>query len=314
MNRLGFGIGLAGVLLFAPPVRAEFYQELFRGFQLAATPSGGPTFINSAGFQVNGARAGRVRIVPNRFGNGHRFELDRIFGNDATGRPEVFDLGNLELELSGALSMTGQYTARGIPTASGQSNITNMVYSFRGKTGGQDFELSGTLDMTNQFEVNPFGFYEVAFEFNQTNSQIDFEGLAIDGDRDTDFDIGPISVKGNIFFDAIVAVLASFGVDTADLEGVFPKSPIDRVTEEIRNSLEKQAEVLGQQVLNEQMVGRFGEALENGHGQARSETAASAMGPVAPANQAARGSSNVPEPGTLALFALLGLTMLARRR
>lgn len=311
MMRLGFAAALV-LVLSASAAQAQFFQDLYQGFQYAGTPTGGPTFTSAGGGRANGQRFGRTRIVPNKLGKGYRFEFDRNFGADQLGRPEIFNLGNLELQLSGATSMTAEATKRGIPTGKFDFNITNLNYSIRGLTGFQDAVVSGTLDLTNQVRINPLGFYTYSLNLNNTNAQVQLDGLAADGTRDTDFDIGPINVKGNVYFDGFVALLASFGVDTSNLVGVFPNSPIDRIVEEIQTSLDKQSGALTQQASDGSGL-TLGELIDSGSG-------ASLFGPdvsieLEPIGQpvATLGPTTVPEPATLLLLGIIGLAATRRR-
>jgi len=308
-----FAISAALMLaLSAPTAHAQFFEDLFQGFQTAGTPISGPLFTGPGGGQAGGARLGRTRIVPNRLGDGWRFEFDRNFGPDQLGRPEVYNLGNLELELAGQTDVTAEITRRGIPTATLDFNISNLNYAIRGLTGLEDVEIVGTFDLANDIRINPLGFYTYSLTVNNTNAEIRFDGLLADGELDTDFDIGPINVKGNLFFDAFVALLGSFGVDTSELVGVFPDSPIDRIVEEIQTSLAKQAGALTQQLRLDGGL-TLGEVVESG-------TGASLFGPdfsvefeVYGANDTAPFATPVPEPATLLLLSLMGL-VAARRR
>lgn len=235
-----FWLALAAFVAAAPNASAGVFESLYRGLQLYATPSGAPVVTTANGTQ-NGQRFGRVRITPNILGDGWDVIVDRTFGVDSAGRSEIFDFGNVELELAGTIATTASITQRGIPTVNLTNTFNSLAYSLRGKTGVQDFELQGVLGGTQSYELNPLGFYTVNYEFTNTNAALIADGLALDGDIDTDFNIGPISVEGNFYFDIFVAALASFGVDTTELEQIFPASPINRITEDIRASLEAQA-------------------------------------------------------------------------
>lgn len=321
--RTGLLVGL--LVLAAPAAYGQFFQDLFRGFQIASTPSSGPLFTGPGGSRTDGQRLGRTRIVPNILGRGYRFEFDRRFGSDQLGRPEIFNFGNLEVELSGSTSTTAEFTRRGIPTGKLDFTVTGMNYSIRGLTGLEDVTLSGTLNVNNQLRVNPLGFYTYTLNVNNTGSTLEANGLAVDGLKDTNFDIGPISVKGNIFFDATVALLASFGVDTSQVVGAFPMSPVDRIVEEIQTSLAKQATDLRQQVFQPDGAPAtavsggsmtVGELIDAGRGRAllgedfsiELELVGATDGPTRPNTP-----TGVPEPATLALLAAAGLLVVRRR-
>lgn len=294
-------------LLSVPTTQAQLFQDIFRGFQVAGTPSGGPLGTAAGGFQATGSRVGRTRIVPNNFGQGFRLEFDRSFGPDVVGRPEVFDFGNLELQLAGSASMTAGYTTRGIPAGDVIFNVANMNYEFRGLTGGQDFSLRGTLDVTSDLSINPLGFYDTTLQVNNTNASLIADGLLVDGDVDTDFDIGPINIKGNLYFDLVVAALASFGVDVSDVTGVFPESPIDRIVEEIQTSLAGQAAVLGETVLAEPGDQLTADFRNNELALSLTATVLDRGSEVGPT------TTVIPEPAT-ALLLLGGSLLLVRRR
>lgn len=308
--RISLLAAATSVLVCSAPALGGFWEDLYRGFDIYATPSGFPTQAVAGGGRANGARFGRLRIVPNEFGQGYRLELDRTFGVDTRGRIEAFDLGNFELLLSGATQATLQFTRRGILTGNADVFANNLNYALRGKSGGQDFELRGTLNVSQQLEVNRLGFYSLNLEISNTNSSLSGEGLLADGDVDTDFDIGPISIKGNVFYDVALALLTSFGADTGTLEAVFPRSPIDRINDEIEAALRGQASVLGESL-----------AAELAH-DAPSPTGALAaqqfVGDVirglddAEAYALGRNGPHVPEPASLLLLGMLGLVSLRR--
>ncbi len=311
MNLARWLVLSGGGLLAAVPSSAGLFDDLYRGLDILATPSGSPVSLGPGGGLQNGARQGRLRIVPNRFGEGYRLEFDRRFGQDAFGRPEVFDFGAFELELDGAISNTSQVTRRGFMILSTQNSADGLNYSFRGKSGLQDVVLSGTFDLRQSLEINRFGFYEFRLEARNSRSRLELDGLALGGSRNTEFDIGPINIKGNIFYDGLLTILSGLGVDTTGLAGLFPKSPIDTIGESLREGVEKEiARVAGESStipLDASVPGRSVLADESAFGPPRA-------GPLpadAPGNPP--NTLPTPEPGTAALLAL-GLLVLSSRR
>ncbi|MBU0616586.1 MAG: hypothetical protein KKI02_02600 [Planctomycetes bacterium] len=300
-------LALAALLCSAPAL-GGLYEDLYRGLGYLATPSGSPIFPAAGGGMSNGSRYGRLRIVPNEFGEGHRLEFDRNFGADGRGRPEVFDIGNLELQLTGSTASTIQYTGRGVQTLNVDVFANNVGYVLTDKTGVQDFELRGTVGVNHQLEINRLGFYYLDLEISNTGAGLNADGVIIDGPTDTDFDIGPINIRGNVFVDAAAAALNAFGVDTSGLEGLFPESPIARINDEI------------EAYINQYVV--LGEAFtaDLADGTLSSECAAVARdfigGLVATVDEAATYESppfGVPESSTLLLIGALVLIGMRRR-
>ncbi len=238
----------AGVLVAASPAFGGLFENIFFGLQVAATPSGSPVIRASSGLRVNGQRTGRVRLVPNVPGQGFRLEFDRGFGNDALGRPEVLDLGPLELQLQGQTTATVDVTRRFIPTLTSNVQFNNLSYSLRAKSGLEDVELQGTLNLTQNFEINPLGFYRLQLDIRNSNGISRLSGVLdqsnIEQVQDTNFEIGPISVRGNIYVDGILALLNALGVDVSGAEQAFPLSPIDRINDAINKQLRGQARIL----------------------------------------------------------------------
>ncbi len=296
------------IVLGSMPAMGGFFEDLYRGMEVYTTPTGGPLSNVSGGGRANGNRFGRLRIIPNELGEGYQLELDRNFGPDSRGRPEIFDLGALELELSGVTQATLRYTSRGILIGNADIFSNALNYSLRAKTGVQDLELRGTLDINEQIEINQWGFYDVQLEIKNADSSLIAGGIVVDGEIDTDFDIGPITVKGNVFLDVVVAILDQVGVDTSQLEDIFPESPIDRITGELESFFEQQQRVLG---------AGFVADLESGTpGTAGALHAQQFAGGVISTLDAARKGGNplIPEPTSIILISLGGMAALRRRR
>jgi hypothetical protein len=295
-------------LLCSAPALGGLYEDLYRGLGYLATPSGSPITAVAGGGMSNGSRFGRLRIVPNDFGQGYRLEFDRTFGVDGRGRPEVFDIGNLELQLSGATASTIQYTGRGVQALNVDVFANNVNYVLTDKTGVQDLELRGTVSVNHQLEINRLGFYYLDLQISNTGAALNSDGLIVDGPADADFDIGPISIRGNVFVDAAAAALSALGVDTSELEGLFPESPIARINDAIEAYVSQHL-VLGETFVADLADGTLG-----------SESAAEARdflgGLVATVDDATANGSRpfgVPESSTLLLIGALMLIGVRRR-
>jgi len=288
------------------------FRDLYQGLQYGATPIGRQTTP-----LVNGSRVGQLRVVPNRLGDGYRVEFDRNFGNDQFGRPEVFDAGPFEVQLSGAVQATASYTDRFFPIGNLDVQAQNLQYTVRAKTGAQDATVTGTLNVASNVEVNPFGFYTLNLNVANTNSQLDASGLAVSGTDDTDFNVGPISVKGNVFWDVGVGALAALGIDTTSLEQVFPSSPIGQINDQIRNALgidlaATTADASGAKALD------TANSLDFASRYPQNSALVAIVTQIAEAQFAAglgqTGSSPaVPEPGSVLLLAVGGLAAFRRR-
>lgn len=309
MTRSRISLLVLAMAVCAAPAQGSFYEDLYRGLGFLATPSGSPITPVAGGGMSNGSRFGRLRIVPNEFGQGYRLEFDRTFGADRSGRPEVFDIGALELTLSGATSSTISYTGRGVQTLNVDIFANNLNYSLTDRTGLQDFQLTGALSAVHQLEIDRLGFYTLGLEINNTNATLSADGVIVDGPADADFDIGPITIRGNIFVDAAAAALNVFGVDASGLEGLFPASPIDRINDEINAYIDQQRIVLGETL-----------AVDLADGTLSLESAATAQqfldGLIGTVDEAAMSESSplgVPESSTLLLIGALALIRLRRR-
>lgn len=302
---------------------AGLWETVFRGIDLAATPIGNVS-LSGDGFQTNGQRNGRARIVPNDLGDGYRLEFDRNFGLDSAGRPEVFDAGPVEMELAGRVQATGQYTTRGFLIGSGDLSIQNLNYAFRGKTGAQDVEYTGTMNLVGNVEINQFGFYTYNLTASNSNSQLKVDGIVAQDEKTTDFDIGPIAVKGNIFIDGLTSLLASTGIEVPDLGPLNNLSPAEQIGAAIQDQIAKVGVVAGDQATNDldaaiaQLNGEVISAALTGN----TPDGEAVNGLLAIAAQSADFSSGdggttdvgrVPEPATLVLLTLVGATVMRRR-
>ncbi len=191
--------------------------------------------------------------------------------------------------------------------------FSNLNYAIREKSGAQDATIVGTLNGVQQMEVNQFGFYTLTLDLSNSNSALTLDGVVVGGSQDAAWDIGPISVKGNVYYDAALAVLNTIGVDTSRLDDVFPKSPIDRISEEIRNSLAGQARVLGEQITADSITGAQNPELAMRARDFVRDFVSASGGDVNSESTAFGPNVAVPEPAALALLATGGLLLLRRR-
>lgn len=294
--------------LCVAPTQGGFYEDLYRGLGYFATPSGSPVTGVTGGGLSNGSRFGRLRIVPNDFGNGYRLELDRTFGSDTRGRPETFDLGPLELTLSGSMQSTVQYTSRLIPTVNVDIFANNMQYLLSTKSGAQDFSLSGTLNVNHQLEVSRLGFYYLTMEITQTNSELTADGIIVDGTVDSDYNIGPITVRGNVFVDMAAAALNGFGLDASGLEQLFPASPIARINDEITAFIDRQRQVLSAYIEADMADGTLSD-----QGALAARDFVTGLAGIVDETVGYTAPLNIPESSSLLLIGTMALITLRRR-
>ena len=314
------GVGLLGMLT----AEAGLWNNIYRGLDYAATPTGSPIYSASDGTRINGARSGRLRIVPNGVvGKGYRLEFDRSFGVDSTGRPETMRFGCCsEMTLQGSTQATASYSRCGDKFLGGDLTFTtsNLGYDVRTKLGAQDVEISGVLNAFGGMEANMAGFYQLNLNVSHASSQIVVDGLLVRDEQDANFDVGPISVKGNIYADILAATLASYGIELPWYDTLFPDSPVSIINEAY--AAQAQAERADTDALPEsdftalllQSVFAKDEAATQALVAAAIEQAEESPDPEPESAQDI--PATVPEPGTLLLVAL-GSTMLVyshRRR
>jgi len=87
------------------------------------------------------------------------------------------------------------------------TNPTSVSYDFWVNTGFQDVEIVGEGSLDAQIDINAFGFYDIdAFVSNRGTFTID--GVAYSDSGTLDYDMGPVSLSGNIFVDILAAMTA----------------------------------------------------------------------------------------------------------
>ncbi len=296
---------------------ADLWENVFYGLDLLATPLGSPLSTNADGTRVNGSRSGRLRIVPNGvLGGGYRLEFDRTFGPDSRGRTEVLHLGSIgDLALQGGVQATAGYTnTAGLWSASINFVAANLGYNMRTKLGAQDAEFRGVLTMANSLEINRAGFYDLTINVGNTDSEFLIDGVVVRDQDETNFDIGPIRVSGNIYYDATLALLNALGVDTSDLESVFPRSPIDRINDAVSEALAGlQAQI--NSAAKPELASLLLQTVLDGDQQAAAQLI-DGLASDSLSNPAASGTSTltVPEPATLLLMLAGGATIRYWRR
>ncbi len=319
MRRTTLALATLAAVCWGLTAQADLFSNIYRGLDIVATPSGSPVFTTGDGTRVNGARSGRLRIVPNGvIGTGYRLEFDRSFGPDSRGRPEVFRFGcGGELTLQGTTQATAGYTHCGDKLYCGtlDSTISNLQYFLRTKNGAQDVELSGTLNVANNVEINTLGFYNLVLDVSNTNSQLVVDGVVVRDQDDTNFDVGPIVIEGNLFVDAMSGLLSGVGVDTSGLDSLFPKSPMDQFNDAVDVQMQSLGLVAGTTDENS-MPGLLLRTIFGGDDDAVTELVDGMIDGTITGGQSARadGATYIPEPGTLLLLTIGATLAHCRRR
>ncbi len=289
------------------------WQTVWRGLDVLATPLGGPVLTTADGTRVNGARSGRLRIVPSGIGGGYQLELDRTFGADSRGRPESLRINGLaDITLEGTTQLTLGYNGKGaFRLYHGDFAANNLNYSARTTDGAQDVQVVGVLNVSNSFEVNPLGFYTANVNVRNTNSQVFVEGVLLKDQQTTNFDIGPIVIRGNVYYDATLGLLTALGADTTELEKLFPRSPAPQIDQAISDSLEDAGLLAGS--AEAKLAPLVAQAVAD---QTTNDLLAGLIGGSALTGDCSTCTKSLvaPEPGTLALFGAGAVLLRCWRR
>jgi hypothetical protein len=245
MRLFGISVLTAGGLAFGmvPGAKAQginvgdFASVLFRGAEFAgdplflSSPQGGPLFDFNDFTQ---------RVEFNRAGQGFTYEFFRFFGPDSFGNVNTLDLGPFKLEIGpdgtlGQAQRVGLHSRTGFTTTfipevffqaeTGQRNfnqfsgVTNfstepLRYRATFNTGIQDFEWAGNMLIDTDGRINALGFYDFTLRLTNVGSAT-ADGVALQNEEITDFDVGPINVSGNIGLDIISGLLQASGLTPA---------------------------------------------------------------------------------------------------
>jgi len=168
--------------------------------------------------------------------------------------------------------------------------------------GGQQSQVGGNLLIDGSFSINSFGFYELDLEYSSRQTVIR-EGRFANDEQDFDFDVGPVTVRGNIFAD-ILAALTDPIFDATNTINIFEsfsgRLPLEDALEDARNDALSRlvdGKIFGEDGLRVSAIaidaltgGNFGSPLD-----------------------VARSRAVTPEPTVMVLM-LLGAPLVFRRR
>jgi hypothetical protein len=261
-----------------------------------------------------------VRIVPNGvLGDGYRLEFNRSFGSDSRGRPETLRLGAIgNVTLAGSSEMTAGFNRTGkLWFGEMSSSLSNLNYQLRTKVGAQDAVLTGQLNVVNSLEINSLGFYDLTLNVSNTNSQLELDGVVIRDEEDENFDVGPIVVSGNIFYDMFLGVLGAAGADIDDAANLTPQSPIADIVNGWRSDWQTLGtgsttpSSLDPTLLAKAVLGQDEQAAQD---LIADLIANSVSDDMTDASASINPEPVMPEPGTLVLIALGGVAFGRIRR
>jgi len=183
------------------------------GSALAGVWNGVATGLGAAGFDIRGGHnvlsGGSDVLVTNTF------------------QGQKFDFGALELTLNGPLSLDFSTGGRLLPgvdvalttAASSDVNATPLSYNLNFDVGGQQTSITGTLLIDGAVSLNRLGWYELNIDTSSRQTVVN-DGRFDNGQKNFDFDVGPINVRGNIFADMLAAVTDPF-FKAANTENIF---------------------------------------------------------------------------------------------
>ncbi len=133
------------------------------------------------------------------------WELDSgVAGFEFTGLGQQVRL-DTELSVRRAVIPTAKF--RIATDQGGTDNPFPIAYRFWAWTGAENIEIEGQGALEAELDINALGFYEIdAFITNR--GTFDIDGVLYDDNGSLDYDLGPVSLSGNVFVDLLAAVTA----------------------------------------------------------------------------------------------------------
>lgn len=183
----------------------------------AATPARGDVFndiaigLDYAGFNFIGTQNVEIIGRENLLSGGADFLTSVNFPGT------VLDFGPWDLTLQGPVSFAVSTGGRLLNTLdisfqtalSADAIATPLRYELELDSGNQLSTIGGTLLIDGDMSINGFGFYDLTFTYS-SRQDVTRDGRYADDLEASDFDVGPIHVRGNLFADALALVAAPF--------------------------------------------------------------------------------------------------------
>jgi hypothetical protein len=128
---------------------------------------------------------------------------------------QSFDASTRDLFLNGTMVFQAATAKRFIPTLDIRANSAgaNLRNVYTTNTGFQDFFMDNTTNYNFAFNINLLGFYDLDLSMTNTGTY-GADGYFLVDDGSTDFNIGPYSLSGNIWLDAINVFTNPLGLPT----------------------------------------------------------------------------------------------------
>lgn len=178
------GVVLVSTALAAAPAQAGIGKQVIRSLELMD-------------FRFSGER--------NFLGDGVTLNTFANWNN------RRFDFGNYDLTLTGSMAASAGFTRRGIPEFQFQLNTFQapVSYTLDFHTGFQDWTASGSFLANVDTRVNALGFYNQVFHISNRGT-FETDGFLMRDTQPLDYDIGPITISGNVYVDAVAALTQPF--------------------------------------------------------------------------------------------------------
>jgi len=293
MRRCFWAVAGLAVVLSPAAVQADVFGDVLLG-------------LDFAGFQYTGQR--------NPLSGGFDIGAFRNFQNTQ------LDFGATELTLTGPVGASFTTGGRLVRTLDFNFNLgvpgNPLQYSYVSDIGANAMTATGSTILGVNGSINQFGWYDMQFQFSN-RADINGEGRFTNPDGSTsDFDVGPINIRGNIYADLLAAITDPI-FEQSGYENPFA-SFSGRTQRE--NALEStvsqlQAKAAAGRNLSEREVSHLVTLAMTSqyHGDAVPDLSFLHLTPGTGATGRAVGQT-VPEPATLALLLPAAVYLLRRRR
>ena len=165
--------------------------------------------LDYAGFNFLGAENVNISGRENLLSGGADFLTSVNFNGNA------FDFGPWDLTLLGPVSFAVSTGGRvlntldiSFQTAPGANAVaTPLAYVLNVDSGNQLSTIEGTLLVDGDLTINGLGFYDLTFTYS-SRQDVTRDGRYANDRETSDFDVGPIRIRGNIFADALALATA----------------------------------------------------------------------------------------------------------